>query len=183
MEIIKKFLNFKEIQPKMPTSVEFFSTYRNQNFSLPNSIIYYIARNPKSSKSYQKWIKVCKYFFAKNPILIINSLRFGEKLPQKILSTKSNIKIWITGGFLVNPLLPNETFQKLFSSIFLKIYCKSEILRLCLFDISLTFDEFKFLSSSAEAINLNNVSIKYQNGKDVELEKIVEISSNAKKFE
>uniref|UniRef100_A0A914XZB8 Uncharacterized protein n=1 Tax=Panagrolaimus superbus TaxID=310955 RepID=A0A914XZB8_9BILA len=40
----------------------FLSTYRRQRFSLTDPIMYYIAKNPKNSKIYQKMVQSCKYF-------------------------------------------------------------------------------------------------------------------------
>uniref|UniRef100_A0A914Z0J3 Uncharacterized protein n=1 Tax=Panagrolaimus superbus TaxID=310955 RepID=A0A914Z0J3_9BILA len=104
-----------------------------------------------------------------------------------------NTKLWITGGFVIpSPPPPSSStstssnessFQGLFCSIISKLYYKCEIARLYLYDISLTLNEFIFLSSSAENVILNNVSIKYCNGEEVELEKLVQFCSKAVKFE
>uniref|UniRef100_A0A914PBQ5 Uncharacterized protein n=1 Tax=Panagrolaimus davidi TaxID=227884 RepID=A0A914PBQ5_9BILA len=51
---------------------KFMATYRHQNFSMPDSFVFYIAKNPKTWKLYQKMVKTCKYFFVKNPILVID---------------------------------------------------------------------------------------------------------------
>uniref|UniRef100_A0A914PG81 Uncharacterized protein n=1 Tax=Panagrolaimus davidi TaxID=227884 RepID=A0A914PG81_9BILA len=50
-----------------------------QTWSLPDSIIYYIAKNPSNAKAWQKLIQCCKYFFAKNPILVIDELIYAGK--------------------------------------------------------------------------------------------------------
>uniref|UniRef100_A0AC34FN25 Uncharacterized protein n=1 Tax=Panagrolaimus sp. ES5 TaxID=591445 RepID=A0AC34FN25_9BILA len=57
----------------------FYASYRHQEFSLPDSIMHYMAMNPKNAKIYQKLIRSCKYFFVKNQILVISSLQYDSK--------------------------------------------------------------------------------------------------------
>uniref|UniRef100_A0AC34FM67 Uncharacterized protein n=1 Tax=Panagrolaimus sp. ES5 TaxID=591445 RepID=A0AC34FM67_9BILA len=42
-----------------------------QYFNLPESVMYYIAMNPSTPEVYLKLIQSCKYFFEKNPILVV----------------------------------------------------------------------------------------------------------------
>uniref|UniRef100_A0A914RAR0 DUF38 domain-containing protein n=1 Tax=Panagrolaimus davidi TaxID=227884 RepID=A0A914RAR0_9BILA len=51
---------------------------KRQNFSIPESIIYYIAKNPSTPKVYQKLIQSCKYFGQKNPILLLHCLKYSD---------------------------------------------------------------------------------------------------------
>uniref|UniRef100_A0AC34G2F0 Uncharacterized protein n=1 Tax=Panagrolaimus sp. ES5 TaxID=591445 RepID=A0AC34G2F0_9BILA len=60
----------------------FLASYRaKQNWSLSDSIIYYMAKNPKNANIYLKLVKSCKHFFVKNPIIIVERLlrNFDEK--------------------------------------------------------------------------------------------------------
>lgn len=47
-----------------------------QKFSIPFSIVYYMCKNPSSPAVYKKLIQTCKHFFAVNPIIYVNDLRF-----------------------------------------------------------------------------------------------------------
>uniref|UniRef100_A0A914PL00 Uncharacterized protein n=1 Tax=Panagrolaimus davidi TaxID=227884 RepID=A0A914PL00_9BILA len=101
--------------------VQFYSTYfSRQNFSLPNNIIYYILKNPKSAKFYQKMVQSCKYFFIKNPIIVIDTkLWFCDENRWETESkqydiTKVTCKFWITGDLFIesNSLNINENMDK-----------------------------------------------------------------------
>ena len=46
-----------------------------QRFTLPEAFVFYVAKNPTSPKVYHKLIRCCKYFWLKNPIITLNSLR------------------------------------------------------------------------------------------------------------
>uniref|UniRef100_A0A914Q2V4 Uncharacterized protein n=1 Tax=Panagrolaimus davidi TaxID=227884 RepID=A0A914Q2V4_9BILA len=92
-----------------PNRGEFYSTYRHQDFAFRDSIMHYIAKNPKSVKLYQKLVKSCKYFFLKNPILSLYELRntifgWGAMAEAEDGWTSLDInnvtsKFWITEGF------------------------------------------------------------------------------------
>ena len=49
-----------------------------QQFGLPLTIICYVAKNPTSPKLYQKLAGTCKYFYHKNPIIIVENIKFFE---------------------------------------------------------------------------------------------------------
>uniref|UniRef100_A0AC34FWQ4 Uncharacterized protein n=1 Tax=Panagrolaimus sp. ES5 TaxID=591445 RepID=A0AC34FWQ4_9BILA len=67
------------------SSQKFYFTgpYSLQEWSLPDSFMYYIAMNPKSAEVYQKLVKSCKFFYIKNPILVVPRLL----IPQSSLSS------------------------------------------------------------------------------------------------
>uniref|UniRef100_A0A914PVU4 Uncharacterized protein n=1 Tax=Panagrolaimus davidi TaxID=227884 RepID=A0A914PVU4_9BILA len=163
-----------------PNRGQFYSTYRHQNFAFQGSIMYYIAKNPKSVKLYQKLVQSCKYFFRMNPILIneyicvLNYKSIGLKAVKedgwKILDINNiSSKCWITKGcygFTGNN-------HHLVSSLIPKLY-KCDAKRLDLGDQIITFDELMFLASNAEEIDLDGVVVKYEDGSLVPLEKVVE---------
>uniref|UniRef100_A0A914QV82 Uncharacterized protein n=1 Tax=Panagrolaimus davidi TaxID=227884 RepID=A0A914QV82_9BILA len=168
---------------------QFYSTYFRQNFSLPNNIIYYISKNPKSAKLYQKMIQTCKYFFIKNPIIVIDSrLAFCEN--QWLIKRKpydiSNVtcKFWITDDLSIasNSLKINEDMNKnVVSSIIPKVYkCASKYLTL--FNQNIFFHDLYFLIKSAEEIYFSDVCVKNDDGSNVAIEKIIEIAVKAKSF-
>uniref|UniRef100_A0A914QY05 Uncharacterized protein n=1 Tax=Panagrolaimus davidi TaxID=227884 RepID=A0A914QY05_9BILA len=165
---------FTPIQFIPPTRNEFFSTLCSQIFSLPKPIIYYISKNPSTSKVYQKMIRTCKYFFFQNPILIVKYISldtFSDTYPNY------SSKLWITDNFSV--FLP---YQNDFEAFLPKIFkCNAKTLTLNF--LSLNFEDFKMLSNSAVSIDLSHSTIiKYKNGKDVELEKLIEVCPNVKIF-
>ena len=49
-----------------------FEKLLQQRFSLPPSIIYNMAKNPISPSGYQKLTQTCKYFYARNPIIVVD---------------------------------------------------------------------------------------------------------------
>uniref|UniRef100_A0A914PKJ8 Uncharacterized protein n=1 Tax=Panagrolaimus davidi TaxID=227884 RepID=A0A914PKJ8_9BILA len=150
-----------------------------QNWLLPDSMIFYIAKNPSSSKVYQKLVQTCKFFFEKNPIIIIpylyrckNSTKWcisqnGYNRLIKIDLYTISTKIWITHNLFINKHIENciaTIVQKNF---------RFEILRLCVYDNDIIFDDLKVLASSAKRVSLRNNSIKYKNGTIVMLDEIL----------
>uniref|UniRef100_A0A914QSB2 Uncharacterized protein n=1 Tax=Panagrolaimus davidi TaxID=227884 RepID=A0A914QSB2_9BILA len=161
----------------------FLLTYfQHQNWSLPNSIIYYILKNPSNSKVYQKLIQCCKYFFFKNPIIVVDKFTIdGDekwkatlKDDEKFIDfTKISTKLWIYDVFdkycfsntSANPL-------NLVSSVIPQIYrCDAE----CMFIDKqiISYNEFLFLTSNIKFITLSKTPIMNENGTIVPLEKLV----------
>ena len=50
-----------------------------QRFSLPSCTIYYMTKNPTSPAVYEKLIRSCKYWYSKNPIFVIDEIKFTQK--------------------------------------------------------------------------------------------------------
>uniref|UniRef100_A0AC34G2D8 Uncharacterized protein n=1 Tax=Panagrolaimus sp. ES5 TaxID=591445 RepID=A0AC34G2D8_9BILA len=160
----------------------FLATYRrDQDFSLPDSIMFYISQNPTSAKVYQKLIQSCKYFFVQNSVLVISNcylkyeyewrLSFYEEfLDFKNLSSK----IWITDELFVDDSL--ATVKDFNFSIVSKIY-QSDFKKLNLKNQSISFDDFIFLASKCETVWFwENVTVFHDEDKSVvPLEKIVEL--------
>uniref|UniRef100_A0A914P944 Uncharacterized protein n=1 Tax=Panagrolaimus davidi TaxID=227884 RepID=A0A914P944_9BILA len=170
-----------------------------QNWSLPNSMIFYIAKNPSSSKVYQKLVQTCKFFFEKNPIIIIENLDTCEDSTKyhisqnqndrveclenkfecciKIDLNKLSTKIWITQGLFIRKHIENSI-----ATIVQKNF-RFEILSLGVDDNDIVFDDLKVLDSFAKSVLLYQNSIKYKNGTTVMFDKILELfPSNIKYF-
>uniref|UniRef100_A0A914PG37 Uncharacterized protein n=1 Tax=Panagrolaimus davidi TaxID=227884 RepID=A0A914PG37_9BILA len=178
----------------------FYSKICHQDFSLPNSIVYYMAQNPALPKVYEKIIQCCKYFFIKNPILVTLRLRFyGGKWCINCKSVKTDIfeckferkpyditkvtsKFWITDLLFIEPefLEDNEIMDKnIVSSNISKFYkCAPKYLKLCYQNIF--FHDLSLLLQSAEKIYFIDVCVKNDDGSNVAVEKIVEIAVEAK---
>uniref|UniRef100_A0A914Q0Y4 Uncharacterized protein n=1 Tax=Panagrolaimus davidi TaxID=227884 RepID=A0A914Q0Y4_9BILA len=156
-----------------------------QNWSLPDSMIFYIAKNPSSSKVYQNLVQTCKFFFERNPIIIIaimDALGDGTKfhISQNehfecithnciiIDLNKLSTKIWITQGLYIQNRMQNSI-----ETIIQKNF-RFEKLRLVVEDNDIIFDDLKVLVSFAKSVTLcENNSIKYKNGTIVMLDKIL----------
>uniref|UniRef100_A0A914PY52 Uncharacterized protein n=1 Tax=Panagrolaimus davidi TaxID=227884 RepID=A0A914PY52_9BILA len=150
---------------------------QHQNWSLPDPIIYYIAKNPSTSKVYQKLIQSCKYFFEKNPILVLDDLiyihekkRWSTSHGNKLIDMKNiSCKFWIT-EFISTNYCCNEN---IISSIIPKIY-KCDAKMLCLDNQIFSYNDFAFLVPNAEDINFKAVTVMNENGSIVPFEKFFE---------
>uniref|UniRef100_A0A914P773 Uncharacterized protein n=1 Tax=Panagrolaimus davidi TaxID=227884 RepID=A0A914P773_9BILA len=158
----------------------FYAKYYQQNFSVPDSVIFYVAKNPKTAELYLKMVKTCKYFFVKNPIIIIPYLNADAGkwrsgcLPLNL--TKYNCKYWITDEIDASG---NEFIDKnIFSTIIPKFY-QCDVKRLFLYSQIISYHDLSLIISSAEWIILNNVVVKHADGSDVPLEDIVAIAIKA----
>uniref|UniRef100_A0A914P464 Uncharacterized protein n=1 Tax=Panagrolaimus davidi TaxID=227884 RepID=A0A914P464_9BILA len=164
---------------------KFLSTYcSRQSFSLPDSYMFYILKHPKNAEMYQKMIKSCKYFFIKNPILVIPCLSYGRdsKEWQNLSNVKSDMsnlmsKIWITGKLHINA---GKNEENILSSIISKVY-RCDVKVFILYDQTILYHDLSRLIGSAEKIRFyRNVLVKNDNGSNVCLEKIVEVALKAK---
>uniref|UniRef100_A0A914PH47 Uncharacterized protein n=1 Tax=Panagrolaimus davidi TaxID=227884 RepID=A0A914PH47_9BILA len=161
---------------------KFYSTYiSRQNFALPDTIMFYILMNPKTAKLYQKLIKSCKYFFVKNPVLVISYLFYNcDKwfVDQKPFDlSKLTCKVWITDK--LNLCSVKTGNQSILPSLMSKFY-RCDAKDLLLSNQVLSFHDLSLLISSAKDISLYNISIKNKNGSNVALEKVIEIAVKAK---
>uniref|UniRef100_A0A914R6G5 Uncharacterized protein n=1 Tax=Panagrolaimus davidi TaxID=227884 RepID=A0A914R6G5_9BILA len=160
---------------------KFMAKYYQQNFSLPDSVIFYVAKNPKTAELYLKMVKTCKYFFVKNPIIIIPHLDVdgGEyrcgRVPLNL--TKYNCKCWITDKIVASAFLCGS--KNIFSPVIPKLY-QCDAKNLFLYFHVLSFNDLSLLISSAERIIFHNVVVKYADSSYVPLEDIVSIAVNAK---
>uniref|UniRef100_A0A914P8G3 Uncharacterized protein n=1 Tax=Panagrolaimus davidi TaxID=227884 RepID=A0A914P8G3_9BILA len=139
---------------------KFMATYRHQNFSIPDSVIFYIAKNPKTAELYQKMIKTCKYFFIKNPIIVIDKPLNYDNSQWTIVQTpydmnQTTSKLWTADDLNVSPKysITTETKdQNILTSIIPNLY---------------------------RWIYFDEVVVKHEDGSNVEVQKIVEIVSYA----
>uniref|UniRef100_A0A914P5T9 DUF38 domain-containing protein n=1 Tax=Panagrolaimus davidi TaxID=227884 RepID=A0A914P5T9_9BILA len=159
-----------------------------QYCSLPNSMIYYIAKNPTSPKFYQNLVQTCKFFFEKNPVIVMANLYTLENGTKyhisqnerheciknnlecciKIDLNKLSTKIWITQVLSIQKHIQNSI-----ATIVQKTF-RFEILYLYVEDNDIIFDDLKVLVSSAKSVFLCENSIKYKKGITVMLDKILE---------
>uniref|UniRef100_A0A914QV79 Uncharacterized protein n=1 Tax=Panagrolaimus davidi TaxID=227884 RepID=A0A914QV79_9BILA len=161
---------------------EFMATFYPQNFSMPDSVIFYIAKNPKTAALYLKMVKTCKYFFVKNQIIVIDCLDANRgkwssrRLPLNL--TKYNCKYWITDEIYAYAY--EFVDKNIFSLIIPKLYqCDAKSLNL--YSQVVYFNDLSLLISSAEEICLENVTVKKCDSV-VPLEDIVAIAVKAKKI-
>uniref|UniRef100_A0AC34FS73 Uncharacterized protein n=1 Tax=Panagrolaimus sp. ES5 TaxID=591445 RepID=A0AC34FS73_9BILA len=152
------------------TQTSFLSSYRNQSFSLPDSIMFYMAKNPPSAEIYQKLIQSCKYFFVKNPLLVASKLWFhcddaGQwqtLINKKVVDFNSvAAKTWVTDEVVVNVDWSEEEFRgenrhNVLSDFMQHIYrCDAKKLSLC--EQNISFKDFVFLASKCEEISLGAI--------------------------
>jgi hypothetical protein len=162
-------------------SQQFYSTYISQEFSIHPSIIFYIAKNPTNPKIYQKLIQTCKYFFIKNPILIVNSMlfngkewsncEFGKCKGTQIFDMKKlKSKFWIIEHFKIcNPRerktpLSDDLIPKLFECTAKRVELHHQIV---------TLKDISFISKNVKWLFLNKVVITSSEGTEVPLDKII----------
>uniref|UniRef100_A0A914QCR8 Uncharacterized protein n=1 Tax=Panagrolaimus davidi TaxID=227884 RepID=A0A914QCR8_9BILA len=162
---------------------KFMETYQRQNFSMPDSVIFYVAKNPKTAELYLKMVKTCKYFFVKNPIIVIHRLRaFCGKweVNEKPLDLiKYNCKYWITDEIRASAL--DIVNRNIFSQVVPKLY-RCDAKSLYLWSQVVSFNDLSLIISSAEEIYLENVIVKNADTSYVPLEVIVAIAIKAKEI-
>uniref|UniRef100_A0A914NZB7 Uncharacterized protein n=1 Tax=Panagrolaimus davidi TaxID=227884 RepID=A0A914NZB7_9BILA len=162
-------------------SVFFHGSSKRQCFDFPKFMMDYILKNPKSSKLWKKLIQSCKWFFDKNPIVVIPCLHFEDNglstcytqhwnyvHDRLIKLINTPFKLWITElleivdrGAAVKHLIP-------------RIYkCNAEEVKL--FCPLLTIDEFAFLTRKVLDPIFYATRILDKNKKLVSFEKILEL--------
>uniref|UniRef100_A0A914PQE8 Uncharacterized protein n=1 Tax=Panagrolaimus davidi TaxID=227884 RepID=A0A914PQE8_9BILA len=159
--------------------LHFHGSYIRQNWPFRDSLINYITKNPSNAKAWTKLIQSCKYFFAKNPVFVIDKLghesngwtAFLNGIQKSIDFTKISSKLWITEKFDgFNALNPPKNV----SWIIPKLY-KCDAKYLGLVNDVISYEDFLFLSSNLEEIILYKCIVKKDNGSIVPLEKLVQV--------
>uniref|UniRef100_A0A914QRG2 Uncharacterized protein n=1 Tax=Panagrolaimus davidi TaxID=227884 RepID=A0A914QRG2_9BILA len=171
--------------------IYFLGPYHRQEFSFPDSVIYYMIKNPISPKIYEKLIKCCKYFFSKNPIIIIPCLKFdhdgnGWKVVRNETSTKIDVtnvsnKLWITNELSVyeDEDTTNEIpfILNLASSVIPKFY-KCDVTELTLKKQNIFFTEYLMLALNVKVLAFVDVIVKNLDGTLTSVEKLIEITED-----
>uniref|UniRef100_A0A914P5E5 Uncharacterized protein n=1 Tax=Panagrolaimus davidi TaxID=227884 RepID=A0A914P5E5_9BILA len=159
---------------------KFMATYQRQNFSMPDSVIFYITKNPKTAELYLKMVKTCKHFFIKNEIIVVPHLFAGDgKL--KVMGTsfdlkKYNCKYWITNK--IHASGRDRVNRNTFSPIIQKFY-QCDVKDLFIYSQVVSFNDLSLLISSAEQIYLYSVTVKKCDSV-IPLEDIIAIAVKAK---
>uniref|UniRef100_A0A914QNS5 Uncharacterized protein n=1 Tax=Panagrolaimus davidi TaxID=227884 RepID=A0A914QNS5_9BILA len=149
-----------------------------QNWPFRDSLINYITKTPSNSKAWTKLIQSCKYFFAKNPILVVEDLWWDEEKEWlaslnngegPVEFSKFSSKVWITNKFDATFTKPENV-----SLIIPKIYkCDANFSRL-LYDV-ISYENFSFLSSNLKNIVFYNNVVKNENDETVPFEKLIAV--------
>uniref|UniRef100_A0AC34FF13 Uncharacterized protein n=1 Tax=Panagrolaimus sp. ES5 TaxID=591445 RepID=A0AC34FF13_9BILA len=194
--------SFDDVKPKMINGKIVWSGGPSckQRFSLPYSVMYYMAKNPSTPEVYKKLIQCCKYFFEINPILVAANMHGKTKLCLNVACdgesyddnddeeyaendcctdidmNKLSSKICLT-----NTLKLTEKNISMFTSlIYPKLYQYKAINLKLYYDIIL-FNDFKSCAPFLTDIYLQGVVIK-NNEKIVMLDNILEMVPNVKNF-
>uniref|UniRef100_A0AC34FN86 Uncharacterized protein n=1 Tax=Panagrolaimus sp. ES5 TaxID=591445 RepID=A0AC34FN86_9BILA len=158
-----------------------------QWFALPESIMYYMAKNPCTSEVYLKLIQSCKFFFEKMPLLVAADLHGKTKLCPydeeecgendqgccvEIDMDKLSNKIWITNMLY----LENENISTFTSLIYPKLY-RCQKANLTIYGEVIQFDDFEKCAPFLTDIDLHNVQTE-----SVMLDKLIELCPKVKTF-
>ena len=156
-----------------------------QQFSLPEALIYYIAKNPLSPKLYNKLIKCCKYFWLKHPVLPLNGLyRYdyggfwktyklnGFQGFQMLKLENFQEKLWIHQEMSVC-----DHRNRLMASFLIPKIYRCDLNELRLLDQTLSFDELQKLTSSdsMEILCISRTVVKNDDGSIIPIEKLIEV--------
>uniref|UniRef100_A0A914XUK8 Uncharacterized protein n=1 Tax=Panagrolaimus superbus TaxID=310955 RepID=A0A914XUK8_9BILA len=183
--------SFADSPPESPTLKffsydEFCASYLPQRFSLPESIVFYMAKNPPLTGVHRRMLKSCKYFFIKNPIIHFHCLQYDDKNGWKTCISRSclyqgkekyrkiNLKLdkiqsKIFVFFALNISSSNPTFAaslipKMYTN---KVHCV-EFSRQ-----KMLFDDFLFFSKKAIQCYVRYSNVLYKNGNEVPCEVIL----------
>ena len=162
-----------------------FQHPRVQQFSLPECIVHYLAKNPLSSEGYLRLSKTCKYFFPKNPIILIRKLensklantwkafaRLGSEEYMNLNFLESHhFRIWLTGELNICNQLPKQAINLLLQQVY---RCDVNSLYLDKHDLSWT--EFEAITASGKVTHLalKEMVIKNGDGNVMPFERILE---------
>uniref|UniRef100_A0A914QM86 DUF38 domain-containing protein n=1 Tax=Panagrolaimus davidi TaxID=227884 RepID=A0A914QM86_9BILA len=169
--------------------LRFIAPNRRYDFDFPDSLIYYIAKNPTSAKLYKKLIKVCRYFFWKNPILFTHWLTYANnemkadfsEFEQDICLKNVPYKFWVCDYCCIG-FDANSTFKKDLVSSFLPRIYRCEIEDLTLQNQELSTDEFLFVAAKAARVCFSDLTVVNGDGKEIAFEKLVELIPDVYSF-
>uniref|UniRef100_A0A914NYJ1 Uncharacterized protein n=1 Tax=Panagrolaimus davidi TaxID=227884 RepID=A0A914NYJ1_9BILA len=157
----------------------FYESYLSQNFPFHDTMINYITNNPSSPEVWLKMINCCKYFFAKNPLVIISNLYYHDEMGWKTIAWSlpggqkylKNLlcKFWIYNHIVVTNVAPQNAVSNFIPRIF-----RCDLKDLQLENQVIAFDELLLLSAKKGYVSFENVTVYYKDGSVVPLEKIVQ---------
>uniref|UniRef100_A0A914P1L1 Uncharacterized protein n=1 Tax=Panagrolaimus davidi TaxID=227884 RepID=A0A914P1L1_9BILA len=168
------------------TRTQFYDLIHQQNFPFRAPLIDYVAKNPLSHAGHFKLIQACKFFFIKNPIILVSMIHnnmSGEKWFIAVNGEHIDINdissnVWVTDVIEISSLSstwedehPREAAY--ISSIMPRIY-KSDINQFILWHHNIFLDDLIFLASKCELVSFSRVTVKNKDGSKVALEKIIE---------
>jgi hypothetical protein len=161
----------------------FYETYRNQDFAFSGSLMYYIAKNPLSPKVYQKMIKSCKFFFVKNPLLVLSNLYYannGWVTWSNGNRTKVDLngleKYWVAEYFWTCSSRASAA-----ASIVPRISL-CNVQRLSLANQIISYNDLMILAKDVEDLTLNKVFVRNEVTFFVTVDKIFDLFPKVKRF-
>ena len=179
-------LNF--VKNKLSVNMCFFETTKPQNFSLPEPIINIILKSKENPLIYEKLIQTCKYFFTKNPVLVINYLYIHtceNKLSVQTHRHQRDVEFYGTGKLWCCEILGiSETCSTRLSPFISRIY-KCDLESLCLSKLSIAYNDYLKLlgDGSLSKLYLTYVNVLFQNGDIAPFEAVVDKLTDVKKLE
>uniref|UniRef100_A0A914PJC2 Uncharacterized protein n=1 Tax=Panagrolaimus davidi TaxID=227884 RepID=A0A914PJC2_9BILA len=172
----------------------------DSNLGLPEYILYYVAKNVSSPALYRKLIESNKYFYQKNPILLLHCLKHdngkwstcskigGESCDEIngemcsdlkcIDMNKISTKIWVTNVLDVFHLYYNNITQLNLPAKF-----KSNVVMFKAVNKILTIEQLSLIGSSVKTCDLFNVSVKKNDQTNASFEEIIQCLPNVEKFQ
>ena len=157
----------------------------HQRFSLPEALVYYMAKNPTSPEVYHKLIKCCKYFWLKNSVITLSNLDhsiddtywvthkiYGLEGFKKLKIENLSEKFWIHQRVSVCDIRN----QLIASSLIMKIY-RCDLTRLDFTCQTVSFSEFQRFTSSGslEILYLYKTTVRNDDGTIIPIEKLIEL--------
>uniref|UniRef100_A0AC34G5H1 F-box domain-containing protein n=1 Tax=Panagrolaimus sp. ES5 TaxID=591445 RepID=A0AC34G5H1_9BILA len=163
-------------------------------FSLPESIIFYMAMNPLSSEFHQNLLQCCKYFFIKNSIINYHCLLFDDndgwktcfndscyleereyrKIELNLDTIHSRIRIWdVLKICSSNSSMATSLISKLYNGDFTCLRLKNQ---------KISFNQLLLFSPNVRSLILVKCSVFYENGDEVPGETVLKNFTNLEAF-
>uniref|UniRef100_A0AC35GSV6 Uncharacterized protein n=1 Tax=Panagrolaimus sp. PS1159 TaxID=55785 RepID=A0AC35GSV6_9BILA len=77
---------------------------------MPDSVIFYVAKNPKTAELYFKMVKTCKYFFVKQPIQNFSKFACCSNVPFEDIVA---IAVKACQIYVTEPIITPQTIKEL----------------------------------------------------------------------
>uniref|UniRef100_A0A914Q5N5 Uncharacterized protein n=1 Tax=Panagrolaimus davidi TaxID=227884 RepID=A0A914Q5N5_9BILA len=190
MDITEQIATLSNSVPQL-TPVFVHGSSKRQNFALPKFTMDYILKNPKSHELWKKLIQTCKWFFDKNPIVVLPCLHCTDDDDDVVITTCSGgycddlcdrpvnfifkqFMLWITHQFDMKKECSIDAAKFLIPYIY---KCDATAIRLV--KQVLTFEEFLFLTDKVVHL-IYAPGLQTGDNIPVPFEKIVESLPNIK---